>query len=69
MDAYSETYGEGEEAAILAEGEVSEIDDEDWDSDESETRFGDDFVPYAEDLQTKSEDVHRQESSSAASKH
>lgn len=58
MDAYSETYGE-----------VSEIDDEDWDSDESETRFGDDFVPYAEDLQTKSEDVQRQESSSAASKH
>ncbi|CAF2099124.1 BnaA05g16660D [Brassica napus] len=58
VDAYSETYGE-----------VSEIDDEDWDSDESETRFGDDFVPYAEDLQTKSEDVHRQESSSAASKH
>ncbi|CAG7876603.1 hypothetical protein BRARA_E01957 [Brassica rapa] len=68
-DAYSETYGEGEEADILAEGEVSEIDDEDWDSDESKTRFGVDFVPYAEDLQTKSEDVHRQESSSAASKH
>ncbi|KAJ0264768.1 CRM-domain containing factor CFM3A [Hirschfeldia incana] len=53
-DAY-----EGEEAGILAEGELSEIDGEDWDSDESETGFADDYLPYAEDLQTKTEDVHR----------
>ncbi|CAH8382125.1 unnamed protein product [Eruca vesicaria subsp. sativa] len=56
-----DSYEEGEEPEILAQGELSEIDDEDWDSDE--TRFGDDYVPYAKDFQTKSEDVvHRQES-------
>lgn len=72
-DAYSEAYGEGEgeEADILAGGELSDIDVEDWDLEESKTGFGDDYVPYAEDLQTKTEDVvvHRQESSSAASQH
>ncbi|KAG2306687.1 hypothetical protein Bca52824_026435 [Brassica carinata] len=55
-----DAYEEGEEAEILA-GDLSDIDGEDWDSDESETRFGDDYVPYVEDLQTKTEDVHRQE--------
>lgn len=65
-DAYSGTYGEGEEPEILAEGELSDIA---WDSNESETGFVDDYAPYSEDLQTKTEDVHRQESSSAASKH
>ncbi|KAL0742822.1 hypothetical protein Bca4012_084335 [Brassica carinata] len=36
-----DAYEEGEEAEILA-GDLSDIDGEDWDSDESETRFGDD---------------------------
>ncbi|KAF8086614.1 hypothetical protein N665_0619s0008 [Sinapis alba] len=66
-DAYSETYGEGEEAEVLAEGELFEIDDEDWGSDESETGYGDDYVPCAEDdSQTKSEDAHRPESPAAS---
>lgn len=47
-DAFPETHAEGEE------GEVSERDDEDWESDESETGFGDDCVPHVEILQTKS---------------
>ncbi|KFK39595.1 hypothetical protein AALP_AA3G264500 [Arabis alpina] len=54
-DAYPDTYAEGEDGEILAEMRPSEIDDVDWDSDGSETEFGDDT-----DLThtTKSKDVH-----------
>ncbi|KAL1192709.1 CRM-domain containing factor CFM3A, chloroplastic/mitochondrial [Cardamine amara subsp. amara] len=62
--AFPETYAEGEdgeEGEILAEVEASETDDEDWDSNDSEARFGDDSVIYAEDLQTKPEKVQSEE--------
>lgn len=50
---------DGEDGEILAEvGEPSEIDDVDWDSDGSETKFGDDYVPYTQDRRMKSKDVH-----------
>ncbi|AEE76712.1 CRM family member 3A [Arabidopsis thaliana] len=58
-DAFPETYAEGEdgeEGEILA-GELSETEDKDLDSNESETGFGDDSVLFAEDLHTKSEDL------------
>ncbi|XP_019083969.1 PREDICTED: CRM-domain containing factor CFM3A, chloroplastic/mitochondrial [Camelina sativa] len=55
VDAFSETYAEGEDGENVAEGE---LDDEDWDSNESETGFGDDSaVLEAEDLHTKSKDL------------
>ncbi|XP_010460019.1 PREDICTED: CRM-domain containing factor CFM3A, chloroplastic/mitochondrial-like [Camelina sativa] len=58
VDAFSETYAEGEDGENVAEGELSDTDDEDWDSNESETGFGDDSaVLDAEDLQSKSKDL------------
>lgn len=45
-------FGLQEEVDVYLEiyGEVFEIDDEDWDLDELEIRFGDDFVLYVEDF-------------------